>query len=61
MTARCGIVVAAKNDACGAPATHDVLWKDGDRTPACTSCAVDLTILAESSRVPLHTERRRLG
>ena len=57
--ARCGIVVPAKNDACGAPATHDVFWKDGDRTPACASCALGLTALAESSRVPLKTERRK--
>jgi len=55
---RCGIVVAIKNDACGEPATHDVVWRDGDRTPACASCAMNLTLLAERARVPLQTEAR---
>ena len=36
----CRSIDMAKNDACGAPATREVEWPDGQKTPACESCAL---------------------
>jgi hypothetical protein len=37
---RCIVVVQGR--ACGKPATHVIFFKDGDRAPACHTCALDM-------------------
>ncbi len=43
---KCTTIRPPANAACGAPATHEVRWPDGQVSPACEDCAVYLQQLA---------------
>jgi hypothetical protein len=57
----CRIVVPAKADACGEPATHLITWSDDDRTPACTACTAYLRSVSETSRAPIRISKLTSG
>jgi hypothetical protein len=53
----CRAIVPPNTDACGKPATHLVLFGDGDRVHACGPCALYLEQLAESHMTKVRIER----
>lgn len=59
MTKRCRAIVPPATDACGAPATHVVTFRDGDRAPMCVDCMEYYRAFAEAHGAPLTIEVRR--
>jgi hypothetical protein len=53
----CRAVTPPKTDACGAAATHVVLFGDGDIVAVCLACAIHLEQLAESHMTKVKVER----
>jgi hypothetical protein len=47
---KCQTTVQPEGNACGATATCQLVWPDGDRTPACEECWMRISQLAESHR-----------
>jgi hypothetical protein len=46
-TSGCRVVVPPSGDACGAPATKQISWPDGDLTPSCAECAQRMYALTQ--------------
>ena len=40
-TVRCKMSVPPNGDDCVSAATRRIVWRDGDRTPACADCALE--------------------
>lgn len=53
----CRIPLVSTRDACGKPATHVVVFLDGDRAPACHGCALALEQTALSHRASVKVEK----
>jgi hypothetical protein len=49
-TQACCVIVPPSGNACGATATRQIVWPDGDVTPACVDCANNMAALAQSHR-----------
>ena len=41
-TVRCRISVSPNGDDCVAAATKRIVWRDGDKTPACADCVLQM-------------------
>ena len=55
----CRAIPPAKFEACGAPATHLVIFSDGQEASMCLDCVVHMRELAATQTPPvrLHVER----
>lgn len=49
----CRVIVPAKRDACGAPATKLVVLHDGTAVPACGKCVMVLEMTAQDHHAPI--------
>lgn len=53
----CALIIQAKADVCGAPATCTVVWPDDDRSHACDDCALLASEIARQHGTALKVER----